>query len=71
MVTSTLVASCLGVPVATAYYAVFSNNNPAGQIFFISGGAGAVSHYAIQFAKFSVCLISILSNYTHTNRGSD
>lgn len=61
--TSTLVASCLGVPVATAYYAVFSNNNPAGQIFFISGGAGAVSHYAIQFAKFSGAqVITTVSN---------
>ena len=51
--TSVSVASCLGVPVATAYYAVFSDNNPADQIFFITGGAGSVSHYAIQFAKLS------------------
>ena len=51
--TSSLVASCLGVPVATAYYSVFSDNNPENQIFFITGGAGSVSHYAIQFAKLS------------------
>jgi|TARA_B100000315_G_scaffold246811_1_gene274633 NADPH2:quinone reductase len=51
--TSLLIASCLGVPVATAYYSVFSDNNPLNQTFFISGGAGAVSQYAIQFAKLS------------------
>ena len=51
--TSISVASCLGVPVATAYYSVFSDNNPSGQTFFITGGAGSVSHYAIQFAKLS------------------
>ncbi len=51
--TTASVASCLGVPVATAYYSVFSDNNPENQIFFITGGAGSVSHYAIQFAKLS------------------
>ena len=50
---NTLVASCLGVPVATAYYSLFSDKKSTEKYVFISGGAGAVSQYAIQFAKLS------------------
>ena len=46
-------ASCLGVPVATAYYSIFSEKKNKEKYIFISGGAGAVSQYAIQFAKLN------------------
>ena len=48
---SLLESSCLGVPVATAYFSVFSELQKLEKFIFISGGAGAVSNYAIQFAK--------------------
>jgi NADPH2:quinone reductase len=42
--------ACLGIPAATAMQAIRLANVSAGMTVFISGGAGAVSHYAIQIA---------------------
>src|SRR4051812_28765351 len=43
--------ACLGIPALTAHRAVTIDGSPQGQIVLVSGGAGAVGHYAIQFAK--------------------
>jgi NADPH2:quinone reductase len=43
--------ACLGIPALTAHRAVTIDGSPEGQIVLVSGGAGAVGHYAIQFAK--------------------
>lgn len=43
--------ACLGVPALTAYRAVTIDGSVAGQTILVSGGAGAVGHYAVQFAK--------------------
>jgi NADPH2:quinone reductase len=43
--------ACLGIPAMTAAHAVTLANAAAGRTIFISGGAGSVAHYAIQFAK--------------------
>lgn len=43
--------ACLGIPAMTAYHAVALANLTPGSRVLISGGAGAVSQYAIQFAK--------------------
>ena len=43
--------ACLGIPACTAYYGVFSDGSVAGKTVLVTGGAGAVGHYAIQFAK--------------------
>jgi NADPH2:quinone reductase len=43
--------ACLGIPAMTAFHAVALANPSAGTTLLISGGAGAVSQYAIQFAK--------------------
>jgi NADPH2:quinone reductase len=43
--------ACLGIPALTAHRAVTIDGSPEGQIILVSGGAGAVGHYAIQFAK--------------------
>src|SRR3954471_20013752 len=43
--------ACLGIPALTAHRAVTIDGSPEGQIVLISGGAGAVGHYAIQMAK--------------------
>lgn len=43
--------ACLGIPAMTASHAVALTGAAPGKTILISGGAGAVSHYAIQFAK--------------------
>jgi NADPH2:quinone reductase len=43
--------ACLGIPAMTAYHAVTKDGPVAGKTVLISGGAGAVAHYAIQIAK--------------------
>lgn len=43
--------ACLGIPALTAYQAVRLAGAPRGGTVLISGGAGAVGHYAIQFAR--------------------
>lgn len=45
------VGACLGIPALTAYHAVAVDGGVEGQSVLISGGAGAVGHYAIQIAK--------------------
>jgi NADPH2:quinone reductase len=45
------VGACLGIPAMTAFHAVGLADAWAGSTFLISGGAGAVANYAIQFAK--------------------
>ena len=56
-------SSCLGVPVATAYFSIFSDYSKYEKFIFISGGAGAVSNYAIQFAKMQgLKVITTVSN---------
>jgi NADPH:quinone reductase len=45
------VGACLGIPAMTASHAVTLAQAWAGSTFLISGGAGAVANYAIQFAK--------------------
>ncbi len=44
--------ACLGVPAMTAHYSVFCDGEVAGQTILVTGGAGAVGNYAIQFAKW-------------------
>ena len=43
--------ACLGIPAMTAYHAVAVANIGKGSNVLVSGGAGGVGHYAIQFAK--------------------
>ncbi len=43
--------ACLGIPALTALRAVTVDGSPKGQTILVAGGAGAVGHYAIQFAK--------------------
>jgi NADPH:quinone reductase-like Zn-dependent oxidoreductase len=42
--------ACFGVPACTAHRAVFADGPVQGQTILVQGGAGAVAHYAIQFA---------------------
>jgi len=43
--------ACLGIPALTAYRAITLDGPIDGQTLLISGGAGAVGHYAVQIAK--------------------
>jgi NADPH2:quinone reductase len=43
--------ACLGIPALTACHAVGVDDGVAGKRVLIPGGAGAVGHYAIQFAR--------------------
>ncbi len=43
--------ACLGIPAYTAYQGVTLAGARAGAIVLVAAGAGAVGHYAIQFAK--------------------
>ncbi len=45
------VGACLGIPALTAYHAVTMDDGVANKNVLVTGGAGAVGHYAIQFAK--------------------
>ncbi len=43
--------ACLGIPALTAYRAVTIDGSIKGQAVLVTGGAGAVGSYAIQFAR--------------------
>lgn len=42
----------LGIPCMTAHFSVFSNGPVDGKTILVTGGAGAVGHYAIQWAAW-------------------
>ena len=44
--------ACMGIPAMTAHRCVFSGGSVEGQTVLVTGGAGAVGHYAIQLAKW-------------------
>ena len=43
--------ACLGIPALTAHACLFADDHPLGETVLVTGGAGAVSFYAIQMAK--------------------
>jgi NADPH2:quinone reductase len=45
------IGASLGVPAMTAHWCVFSDGPVDGQTVLVAGGAGAVGHFAIQWAK--------------------
>lgn len=56
--------ACLGIPALTALHAVMMDGGVVGKSVLVSGGAGAVGHYAIQFAKLlgATRIIATVSN---------
>ena len=55
--------ACLGIPAMTAHRAVTAGGDIAGRTVFISGGAGAVGHYAVQWARrFGARVITTVSS---------
>src|SRR5689334_5791771 len=49
--TSDEAGACLGIPALTAWHAIDIAGTAKGSTVLVAGGAGAVAHYAIQFAK--------------------
>ncbi|MBY0336114.1 MAG: NADPH:quinone reductase [Acetobacteraceae bacterium] len=49
--TSFEAGACLGIPALTAWRALQVDGGVAGQTVLVSGGAGAVGHYAVQMAR--------------------
>ena len=45
------VGACIGIPVITAYQAAASGGPVDGKTVLVTGGAGAVGHYAVQIAR--------------------
>ena len=45
--------ACLGVPALTAYYSLFADGDLQDLDVLVTGGAGAVGHYAVQFARLA------------------
>ncbi len=51
------VGACLGIPAMTAYHAVAVSRAAPGTTLLIAGGAGAVGHYAVQFARSAGAIV--------------
>jgi NADPH:quinone reductase-like Zn-dependent oxidoreductase len=45
------IGACLGIPVMTAHRAVFADGDVDGQTILVTGGAGRVGYYAVQWAS--------------------
>ncbi len=61
--TSFEVGACLGIPALTAHRCVFADGPVDGQAILVTGGAGRVGHYAIQWAKQAgACVITTASS---------
>ena len=51
------VGACLGIPAMTAFHAIAVARAAPGMTLLIAGGAGAVGHYAVQFAKTAGAIV--------------
>jgi NADPH:quinone reductase len=51
--TSFAEGACLGIPAITAHRCLFADGPVKGQTVLVTGGAGAVGHYAVQLAKLA------------------
>jgi len=61
------VGACLGIPVMTAHHSVFADGDVAGQTILITGGAGRVGYYAVQWAsQAGATVIATASNAEDT-----
>ena len=57
------VGACLGIPAMTAHRCVFADGEVSGQTILITGGAGRVGNYAVQWASMSgATVIATASN---------
>jgi NADPH2:quinone reductase len=71
--TSMAEGACLGIPCMTAHRAVFGSGQVAGKRVLVTGGAGAVGNYAVQWAKWggAAQIIATVSNPTKAADATD
>ena len=50
---STEAGACLGTPALAAMHAVLQGSGVTGRCVFVTGGAGSLGHYAVQFARLA------------------
>jgi NADPH2:quinone reductase len=63
--------ACLGIPCMTAHRAVTVGGDLAGKTVLVTGGAGAVGHYAVQWAKhFGARVVATVSSGDKATRAS-
>ena len=63
------VGACLGIPALTALHAVLVNGGVENLDVLVAGGAGAVGHYAVQFAKL-LGARRVLATVSNAEKGS-
>lgn len=63
----------LGIPAMTAWCCLFGDGSLAGKTVLVTGGAGAVGHYAVQLAKWGgarvIATVSSSHKADHARRG--
>jgi NADPH2:quinone reductase len=63
----------LGIPAMTAWCCLFGNGSLRGKTVLVTGGAGAVGHYAVQLAKWGgarvIATVSSDAKADHARRG--
>lgn len=60
--------ACLGIPCMTAHFTVFADGPVTGRTVLVTGGAGAVGHYAIQLAKWGGA--TVIATVSGSEKGS-
>ena len=60
--------ACLGIPAMTAFHAVAVSGAAPGTTLLVAGGAGAVGHYAVQFAKATGATVITTDQFTQKGR---
>ncbi len=61
--------ACLGIPALTALHALLTGGGVAGRSVLVAGGAGAVGHYAVQFAK-ALGARQVLATVSHPDKAA-
>ncbi len=65
--------ACLGIPCMTAHFNVFADGPVEGKTILVTGGAGAVGHYAVQWARRGgatvIATVSSDDKATHAKAG--
>lgn len=62
------IGACLGIPAMTAHRCVHSDGNVDGQSVLVTGGAGRVGYYAIQWAALAGAKVVATSSNESDNR---
>ncbi|MEP4378824.1 MAG: NADPH:quinone reductase [Alphaproteobacteria bacterium] len=65
--------ACLGIPCMTGHHNVFSDGPVTGKTILVTGGAGAVGHYAVQWARWGgatvIATVSSEAKAAHATTG--